>query len=47
MVSENKEVLKKGWGKSKNAGANPGTLQWPNLEQFEQLNKITVLDFNP
>ena len=46
MVSENKEVLKKGWDKSKDAGANPGTLQWPTLEQFE-LNKITVLDYNP
>lgn len=47
MVSENKEVLRKDGASSKDAGANPGTLRWPNLEQFEQLNKITVLDYNP
>lgn len=40
VVPENKEVLKKGGGKSKGHKNQPeGAPQWPNLEQFEQLNK--------
>lgn len=46
MVSENKEFSGK-MGQVQKDARQAGTLRWPNLEQFEQLNKITVLDYNP